>query len=321
MKTTAPAQPGHEAMASRKNLPVLPSAAPASVKGHSLVDALVGSKVYQEYEQAFAEATGLPVSLQPVESWHLPHHHRKNENPFCAMMAKKNASCAACLRTNQRLSEAAANEPRTMACSSGLSETAVPLRLGDRLIGFLRTGQVFNRKPTAAQFNRHAKRFSEAGLDMKEVQEAYLSTRVVPSKKYESMVKMLAIFAQQLSSMGNQIVVRQENQEPPMVARAREYIQGRIGDKLSLAEVAKAVHTSTFYFCKMFKKATHLTFTNYVSRLRVERAKAQLLNPNLRVSEIAYETGFQSLTHFNRVFRKIVGSSPTAYRGQLPTAT
>jgi AraC-like DNA-binding protein len=64
----------------------------------------------------------------------------------------------------------------------------------------------------------------------------------------------------------------------------------------------------------MFKKATGLTFTDYLSRVRVEKAKALLLNPHLRISEIAYDVGFQSLTHFNRMFRKIVGESPTAYR-------
>ena len=51
--------------------------------------------------------------------------------------------------------------------------------------------------------------------------------------------------------------------------------------------VAKAVNMSTFYFCKMFKKATGLNFTDYVSRVRVEKARNLLLNRNLRISEIA----------------------------------
>jgi AraC-like DNA-binding protein len=70
----------------------------------------------------------------------------------------------------------------------------------------------------------------------------------------------------------------------------------------------------------MFKKATGINFTDYLSRVRTERAKNLLLNPNLRVSEIAYEVGFQSLTHFNRVFKRILGQSPTEYRGQLAQA-
>jgi YesN/AraC family two-component response regulator len=86
---------------------------------------------------------------------------------------------------------------------------------------------------------------------------------------------------------------------------------------LSLGQVAKAVNTSTFYFCKMFKKGTGLNFTEYVSRVRIESAKNLLLNPNLRISEIAYQVGFQSLTHFNRVFKKVAGESPTDYRGKV----
>jgi AraC-like DNA-binding protein len=89
---------------------------------------------------------------------------------------------------------------------------------------------------------------------------------------------------------------------------------------MSLGQVAKAMNTSTFYFCKLFKKVTGINFTDYVSRVRIEKAKNLLLNPNLRVSEIAYDVGFQSLTHFNRVFKRILGQSPTEYRGHFARA-
>jgi AraC-like DNA-binding protein len=67
----------------------------------------------------------------------------------------------------------------------------------------------------------------------------------------------------------------------------------------------------------MFRKITGINFTDYLARLRIERAKNLLLNPNLRISEIAFEVGFQSLTHFNRVFKRVLGQSPTDYRLQL----
>jgi AraC-like DNA-binding protein len=67
----------------------------------------------------------------------------------------------------------------------------------------------------------------------------------------------------------------------------------------------------------MFKKGTGVNFTEYVSRVRIESARNLLLNPNLRISEIAYQVGFQSLTHFNRVFKKVVGESPTEFRGKV----
>src|SRR5947209_15124284 len=131
------------------------------------------------------------------------------------------------------------------------------------------------------------------------------------------MVKLLALFGQHLSLVSNQVAVQQRNAEPPVIARAKQYIQENQAEDLSLGQVAKAVNTSTFYFCKIFKKITGINFTDYLSRVRIEKSKNLLLNPNLRVSEIAFEVGFQSLTHFNRVFKRILGQSPTNYRAQL----
>jgi AraC-like DNA-binding protein/ligand-binding sensor protein len=288
--------------------------------GKNLIEALAHSKMYQDYERAFGETTGLPVALRPVESWQLPHHGRRNESPFCALMAQKSRSCAACLQVQQSLSDSAGQEAQTVTCQAGLSDTAVPVRMGDRLLGFLQTGQVFRRKPTPAQFDRTAQLCADWGVGATpaELKNAYFKTRVLPSKQYEAVVRLLTIFAQHLSMVSNQIVVQQENTEPPVVTRAKRFINEHQTEDLSLGQVARAVNTSTFYFCKMFKKVTGISFTNYLSRVRIEKAKNLLLNPNLRVSEIAYEVGFQSLTHFNRVFKKLVGQSPTEYRGHLP---
>lgn len=287
-----------------------------------LIEALVSSNIYQDYERAFSEATGLPVSLRSVESWQLPHHGKKFENPFCAMLAQKSRACAACLQVQQQLSETATFEPQTVVCPAGLCDVAVPVRMGEQLIGFLTTGQVFNRKPTEAQFNRTAKLMEEWGVkaDMAEMRKTYFDTKVLSARQHSSVVKLLSIFAEHLSMVSNQIVVQEQNAEPPVITRAKQFISEHQSEEISLDQVANAVHTSKFYFCKMFRKATGINFTDYLSRVRTERAKNLLLNPNLRVSEIAYEVGFQSLTHFNRVFKRILGRSPTEYRERLVRA-
>jgi AraC-like DNA-binding protein len=88
-------------------------------------------------------------------------------------------------------------------------------------------------------------------------------------------------------------------------------------EPLSLSTVAQASGASVFHFCKVFKKSTGLTFTDYVARVRLEDAKTQLLNPSRRISEVAYDVGFQSLTQFNRMFKRIFGQSPTEFRANL----
>jgi AraC-like DNA-binding protein/ligand-binding sensor protein len=288
----------------------------------AVLDRLSHSPIYQDYERAFAEATGLPLTLSPVEDWHLAHHGRRSENPFCAILAKQTNACAACLQTQHELAETAKEEARTATCFAGLVETAIPLRVGSRLLGFLRTGEVLLHKPTARDFDRVRQRMLALGMkiDSKRLREAYFHTRVLSKTQYESVLQLLRIFAQHLSLVANQVVFQCENAEPPSIARAREYIAANHREELSLAVVAQTAHMSTFHFCKQFKKATGFTFTNYVGRVRIEKAKERLMNPNARVSEVAYEVGFQSLTHFNRVFRNLTGESPTAYRMASPLA-
>lgn len=283
------------------------------------IEALSRSQIYQDYERAFTRTTGLPLSLRPLESWQLAHHGKKSENPFCALMAGQNRACSACLEAQHQIAATIGCGPRTVKCFAGLCETGVPVSVGEELMGFLQTGEVFLKKPTRAQFARISKQLVDWGwkVDMRRVEEAYFQTRVIAPAQYESVVRLLTIFAQHLALVSNQLLVIRANAEPPAISNAKKFIHEHQADEISLGDVAKAVNTSTFYFCKLFKKATGLNFTDYLSRVRIEKAKNLLLNPNLRVSEIAYAVGFQSLTHFNRVFRRLCGSSPTGYRRKI----
>jgi AraC-like DNA-binding protein len=128
---------------------------------------------------------------------------------------------------------------------------------------------------------------------------------------------LLAVFAQHLASLSNQLMVLEEKSESPQITRARVFIGEHQDDDLSLGEVARAVNMSAFYFCKIFKRATGLTFTDYLARVRIEKVKNLLLDPNKRVSEAAFAAGFQSLSQFNRVFRKVAGEAPSDYRERI----
>ena len=261
----------------------------------------------------------MPVALRPVESFQLTFHDRRNQAPFCALMAGKNQTCAACLQSQSQIAEAAGEQPHTGVCFAGLCETAVPLRLGSRSVGFLWTGQVFLRKPSKLQFRRTLNVLASRGIDLDQeaLRGAYFQMRFVSRKQHAAAVKLLSIFAQHLEMLSNQIVIQRNNAESPTITKAKNFIREHHAEDLSLAQVARSANASQFYFCKLFRRTTGLTFTKFLSRVRIESAKRLLINPHLRVSEVAYEVGFQSLTHFNRVFQKILGHSPTEYRLKL----
>lgn len=284
-----------------------------------LVAQLEKSELYRDYLQAFEATTGLPLGLRATGSFQSPLQGSKQINPFCAQMAGMNKTCAACLQLQQRVEREANDGPRTLVCFAGLSESAVPVKVGENVIGYLQTGQVLMRPPSRSQFARILAQLAEWKLTFSApaLEKAYFATRVLAKHQYESALRLLAIFGQHLSSLSNQIAVQETQAESPTIAKARAFIAAHQGEELSLREAARAVNVSEFYFCKMFKKETGLTFVDYLARVRVETVKQLLLNPHKRVSEAAYEAGFQSLSQFNRVFRRIAGQAPSAYREQL----
>ena len=112
-----------------------------------------------------------------------------------------------------------------------------------------------------------------------------------------------------------QVALRNRNRaEPAEIWKARKFIHEHSDEKLSLTKVAKSVNTSANHFSEKFKEVTGVNFVDYIARTRAEKAGELLQNSNLRISEIAFGVGFQSLSQFNRVFKKFSGKSPTEYR-------
>jgi AraC-like DNA-binding protein len=102
--------------------------------------------------------------------------------------------------------------------------------------------------------------------------------------------------------------------EPVQIWKARKFIEQHSGEELSLRKVAKAVHISPSHLSEKFKQVTGMNFVEYVAHTRFKNACHLLRNSNLRISEIAFAVGFQSLSQFNRVFKNLSGKSPTQYR-------
>jgi Bacterial regulatory helix-turn-helix proteins, AraC family len=112
------------------------------------------------------------------------------------------------------------------------------------------------------------RRFADWGVqvDLNRLRNAYYRSGVLSPDQYSGLIRLLEIFAQQLSLMASEMMIRDAEAEAPMIRRARAYIAGHLADPISLHDVARALHVSPFYFCRIFKKATSLTFSAYLSR-------------------------------------------------------
>lgn len=96
--------------------------------------------------------------------------------------------------------------------------------------------------------------------------------------------------------------------------RIQAYVADRLCDRIYLEEVAELVNMSIPTFCRYFKQWTGKTFTNFVQEMRIEHACELLKGASLSVGKISKNSGFQSLTHFIRLFKRLKGMTPQEFR-------
>ena len=96
-----------------------------------------------------------------------------------------------------------------------------------------------------------------------------------------------------------------------------EYIDQNLGGDLTLEALAQKCFYNPSYFSRVFKEKFGMSFVEYVTRRRLERALSLLVETNSSVEEISEKVGFSSRAHFYRVFAKYVGGHPTDYREKV----
>lgn len=109
-------------------------------------------------------------------------------------------------------------------------------------------------------------------------------------------------------------VSQEERVYSPQVQEAIEYVNGRLEQPVTLRDVAEHLHMNASYFSVLFKEQTGLTFSEFVTRRRVQRAKELLAGTRLTINEISERTGYQTAKYFVKVFRSLEGVSPGQYR-------
>jgi AraC-like DNA-binding protein/ligand-binding sensor protein len=282
---------------------------------------LVRLPVVQKYENSYRKVTGMTLKLvSPVE-----FNRRQNlgefENPFCSLITRTPAGCEACLECQKRAQKCAGKKlvPQQSSCFAGLTDIAVPVVVNGRHVATMMGGQVFRRPPTERDFQMVVKMLkSEQDADWeKKTRKAYFETPVITPDRLQAMVHLLSVFSQYLADYVSRHAISTSANEPKPVSSAKQFVLSHAEDSITLALVAKHVNVSRFHFCKLFKKATGMTLTEYVIRVRVEKAKTLLVDPTVRISEVVFAAGFGSIPRFNSVFKQCVGMPPTEYRATL----
>ncbi|GAB4374484.1 MAG: hypothetical protein Kow009_10030 [Spirochaetales bacterium] len=157
-----------------------------------------------------------------------------------------------------------------------------------------------------------------------------LPLRVGISHRFDKPEEIHRAFAEARAALEGtrleeEVVVWQGMREKPgpvprteaLIREALDYISRNYGEEITLESMAARVRLSSFYFSKMFKQYTGVTFIDYLSGFRVEKAKELLEDPRWSIKEISAQVGYQDPNYFTRVFRRLEGLTPSEYRSLL----
>jgi AraC-like DNA-binding protein/ligand-binding sensor protein len=289
-----------------------------------LVESLQSSALYRGYQEAFRTATGMSMFLRLAHTEQVPRaRERDQQNAFCnALSTGCSSGCEECRKAHDHLR--ASHGPGEHACSgfcfARMMETAVPVRCGGSTIAWLWTGQVFVENSGTRSWDGIAGTLEATGIAKEELERLktlWEATPEITGEKYRSVVVLLEAFGRQLGELANRLIIESRPQEPAAVTRARRYIRDNLSERLTLEDVARHAGLSPHHFCKVFRRAAGINLIDYINRSRIESARQLLLRDDARVSEIAFEVGYQSLSQFNRTFRSVTGESPSGYRKRL----
>jgi AraC-like DNA-binding protein len=136
---------------------------------------------------------------------------------------------------------------------------------------------------------------------------------------FEQFVEVLSLF--QMLATSNEITYLHEvpfddfynNKEQNRLKVVYTFIENNFQRNITIEEMGELTHLSKAAFCRYFKKMTRLTFTEFLNQFRIEQAK-MLLKSDKNVTETCYECGFESLSYFNRIFKKVVGQNPIQFK-------
>ena len=158
---------------------------------------------------------------------------------------------------------------------------------------------------------------SFSGETKKKVAEKLRHMQSAPA--FEQLLHLLEVF-QMLANSKEVIELNKQDTSIKLffddkirIGAIYKYIHENYNNNPDVNEVAASVHLSTAAFCRYFKKQTKMTFTDFVNQYRIKKTKTLLLK-DLSISEACYEVGFESLSYFNKLFKKLMGENPSAFK-------
>lgn len=282
---------------------------------------LSSSAMVLEQQVAFTCATGVPLALVPASIGAPPDNHA-----LCVKGCLGEPSGKLCRQQLLQAEKRAVTRigPVQYCCPSGLVKILVPVFINGQHVGSLLAGAFALHSLDGEMLKQLAGRLDKLGLGdrIEKLQTMWSYSPLLSSDKCRAAGTLLRMFAKYLEESGRQELQSVEPRRSALLEKieaflAEAFLANCQSDHVSLKEIASRVNLSPCHFCSVFKKQTGVTFSQYCANQRLDKARDLLSDGERRVSDVAFESGFESIPYFNRAFRKRFGCSPSEFRARL----
>lgn len=259
----------------------------------------------QTFSQALAQSTGLPLQFHKAGEFCVAEDPQIPE--FCRVMAHGHKACQQCVATHLKLQDPSGTEIRTSNCFAGLTSSAIPVVRDQELVGYLHTGHAYVDRPQGCRKPGRGCVLpgrSEAGCGCA---GACSRTPRLKGEQYQGAIGLIRLFADHFASVHP---CELQGSPYPAIDYAIQLLRNDVSRRWALTDLAKQAGMHPSYFSEKFHERTGETLTAFLAAIRVGKARQLLAYTALPISEIAFASGFRSLSQFNRVYKKQTGHPP-----------
>lgn len=276
--------------------------------------------ILKRFQRDLYLLTGLGFDFIDAQARHsiLIRAYRKY-SPFCRRVNRSRSGHQACEQCTRAAAARCVRErkPVIVTCHLGLVDVYIPVVMHGETVGICTTGQFKFTQPLHREFRAILPRLAGLGLNPEKVKAAYVNIPVITKVRLKAIVDLIQVVGDYIMEAEGKLVELDKLRSADKIQQARDYIDRHYGERVSLAEVAAAVHISASRLAHLFRERLRLTFTDYVNDVRLDWVKFYLANSSLTVAEVAYKVGFGNISHFNHMFRRKMGFSPRQFQAQL----
>ncbi|MBI5686775.1 MAG: PocR ligand-binding domain-containing protein [Verrucomicrobia bacterium] len=281
-------------------------------------DHLAESPEFAAFTAILKKLTGVVMALNEPASGKLRLKFKEGEdNPVCRLIRADAVGLRRCTACDHRHHSRAETSGRAQlyTCHAGFWDIAVPVFVFGRHVATISSGQLLREPRSPGAFRRLRRRLDWLKVADHDLRAAYEGAPYLPREQIACVMQLLELFARQLCESAQRIRDLQAQLERVEVRRAREFVEREFRNpSLALGEAAGHAGLSPAHFSHVFRQTTGTSFTRFVQARRVAEAKKQLAETQDSITNICFVCGFNSLTHFNRVFRAFERHSPTQHR-------